>query len=228
VTADFQNLFQALNPNLSSLSEEAENNSSNQANRNNVIRLPTGASQERVTGILQWVLPPLTEFYNNRIGLLKPALNEMMQKSPLLARNRGGGRPQTAESSTNRRSSVSELLWTNNFLGTHLLQPSLTLDQEIESVSSGNTFISSGLEKPTAAAAAATATAHLIEEEFDPEDLEKIRQNARIAGIGNVDFLFTLTLTLVHLSSLTFCCGHHQAAMISMSLFEKLQQLRKR
>lgn len=167
LTADFQNLLSALNPNPSE----------DEASSQDVIRVPTGASQERVSGILQWILPPLTEFYNTRVGLLKPAFNEMMLKNPLLSRNRGGAdRPLTAEPSK-RRSSVSELLWTNNFLEIH---QSPTSENEVESLSSGNTFISSGLEKPTTA----IQNYHLIEEEFDPEDLEKIRQNARIAGIG--------------------------------------------
>ena len=168
LTADFQNLLSALNPNPSE----------DEVSSQDVIRVPTGASQERVSGILQWILPPLTEFYNTRVGLLKPAFNEMMLKNPLLSRNRGGAdRPLTAEPSK-RRSSVSELLWTNNFLETHL--QSSSAENEVESLSSGNTFISSGLEKSTTA----IQNNHLIEEEFDPEDLEKIRQNARIAGIG--------------------------------------------
>lgn len=166
------------------------------------FQIPTGASQERVTKILKWVLPPLTDFYNTRVGLLKPALSEMY-RNPLISRGRGGNEKKNMlpvggsscvggdvhgvssgvgggineksnEKSTNRRASVSELIWTNNFLGN---QHSLDSENEMESLSSsGQSFISTGLEK-------SQAVPELSPEDYDDVNLEKIRQNARIAGI---------------------------------------------
>lgn len=164
LTADFQNLFSALNSNVST----------DESSSLDCVQIPTGASQERVAGILKWVLPPLTEFYNTRVGLLKPALSEM-QKNPLLSRNRGSsGRPSTIEPSPNsRRASVSELLWTNNFLGS---QQSTVSENDLDSVSSAQTFISNGLEK-------SQVLQELTSEDLQDENLDKIRQNARSAGI---------------------------------------------
>jgi hypothetical protein len=184
LTADFQNLFSAL---------ESETSLHEQATPQHISQFPSGASQERVSNILQWVLPPLTSFYNTRVGVLKPALSNF-QTNPLLAKSRGtargggggggvgGGdetfRPLTADAVMKRRTSVSELIWTNPFLHQQQQQQQLnpTNDNEIDSVSSGYTFISNGLEK-------SRVVQEITEEEYNDEEMGKIRQNAQMAGI---------------------------------------------
>lgn len=54
---------------------------------------------------------------------------------------------------------------------------------ELESVSSGQTFITNGLEKSENAQ-------EMTVEELDDKNIEKIRQSARLAGIGISLFIF--------------------------------------
>jgi hypothetical protein len=118
------------------------------------------------------------------VGLLKPAL---INANPLLAKSRGarvGGattaagavRPLTADALTKRRTSVSELIWTNQYLDHEKYLN--TAENEIESVSSGHTFISNGLEK-------SHVVQVITDEEYNDEEMAKIRQNAQMAGICN-------------------------------------------
>lgn len=195
LAADFHNLFSALN-NSASLSNDNPtammNSNSMDGGGGSMLQIPTGASQERINNILKWILLPLTEYYNTRISYLKPALIEI-KKNPLLvlSRNRGGGgggteRPSTADSIKQRKSSISELLWSNNFLnngngggtgGTG--QQSILSDNDSHdtSISSIPSLISNGLEKSH------PPLAELTSEELHDENIEKIRQNARNAGI---------------------------------------------
>jgi hypothetical protein len=142
-----------------------------------VIQVPTGASQERVNGILRWVMPPLTNLYTERLKVLQP-LREGMQRNPPMHSNsrsiRVDNRPSTAEPI--RRASVSELIWTN-----HFLQPPNPLDNETESVVSEDSFVSNGLEK-------SKVVQEMTSEELDDKNIEKIRQNAKMAGIGLFNF----------------------------------------
>lgn len=166
LSADFQNLFSALN--------SEKQIPSTDGGSHDLIQVPTGASQERMSGILRWVLPPLIEYYQSRMALLTPACNGL-QNNPLLNNRMANkvekDRPPSASLQANRRTSVSEMIWTNQFVD---MAPKF---EENDTVSSGQTFISNGLEK-----------SEVIQDEFfedsDDKNIEKIRQSARLAGIG--------------------------------------------
>ena len=175
LSADFQNLFSALNADKIVESSADENIS------HDLIQAPTGASQERVSGILRWVLDPLMEYYQNHLSTL-PIFNEL-QKSPLLhsrqsSRNENDRPTSATPIPAPRRSSVSEMIWTNQFVD---MAPKPT--DENGSISSDQSFVSTGLEK-------SEVIREMTIEELDDKNMEKIRQSARMAGIGMLNFFF--------------------------------------